>query len=165
MTPWIAVTVVSRSSTRALIDTFMTLASIVIRNCARARTASTAVAPERRPFSPVTASPRHLRPNLSIHPIRMMWRTSQAATLHRRRGRSRVLRPRKGGLSYVVLVRRVSRLLLARVPDHPRRGHAQEGAHRVVHPRHLPSALLGNRGADPAHRARAGCGSLGCTLR
>src|SRR5262245_10671953 len=160
MTPWIAVTVVSRSSTRALIDTFMTLASMVMRNCARARTASTELAPERRPLSPVTASPRYARPKLTIHPIRMMWRTSQAATLQGRRGRSRVLRPRTGGRLHVVLVRRVPRLLLARVPDHPRRGHAQERAHRAVHPRHLPSALLGDRGADPAHRARAGCGSL-----
>src|SRR5215813_15407991 len=157
MTPWIAVTVVSRSSTRALIDTFMTLASIVMRNCARARTASTEVAPERRPSPALTTSPGQARPVSPIHPIRMMCRPSRAATLHGRRGRSRVLRPRKGGLWYVVLVRRVSRLLLARVPDHPRRGHAQEGAHRVVHPRHLPSALLGDRGADPAHRARAGC--------
>src|SRR5262245_37547227 len=37
MTPWMAVTVMSRSSTSALIDTFITLASTVIRNCASAR--------------------------------------------------------------------------------------------------------------------------------
>jgi hypothetical protein len=36
-----AVTLVSRSSTRALIDTFITLASSVIRNCVRASSART----------------------------------------------------------------------------------------------------------------------------
>src|SRR3954454_16639825 len=54
MTPWIAVTLVSRSSTSAPIETFMTLASTVIRNCASARSISTPVPP---PFSVVARMP------------------------------------------------------------------------------------------------------------
>jgi hypothetical protein len=49
ITPWMTVTVVSKSSTRAPIDTFITLASTAIRNCVRAskpRTAFPASRPE-----------------------------------------------------------------------------------------------------------------------
>ena len=43
ITPWIAVTVVSRSSTSAPIETFITVESTVIRNCVSASRPSTAV--------------------------------------------------------------------------------------------------------------------------
>src|SRR2546430_3957132 len=143
MTPWIAVTVVSRSSTRALIETFMTLASMVMRNCARASTASTPVAPERRPSPPFTASPEPLCSHpVPLHPIRTMCRSSRPATLGSRRGCS-VRETRAGGHSNVVLVRRGSRLYLDRVLHHPGRGDAPKRAHPAVHPPHLSPPLLG----------------------
>ena len=53
ITPWAAVTLVSRSSTRALMDTFMTVVSTVMRNWVTARSGSTA---------PPTRAVRRARP-------------------------------------------------------------------------------------------------------
>src|SRR5688572_30590417 len=79
MTPWMAVTVVSRSSTSAPIDTFMTLASTVIRNWARASSISTPVPPLRPPvawmprllvvaWSHARRGPGGARPAPGVHP-------------------------------------------------------------------------------------------------
>ena len=57
ITPWIAVTLVSRSSTSALIETFMTLASSVMRNCVRASRPSPSTPPDRSVWVPSTVPP------------------------------------------------------------------------------------------------------------
>src|SRR5262245_45595446 len=56
MTAWIAVTLVSKSSTSWLIDTFMTAWSSTITNCAAARIASGAHFFTRRSWHTTTAS-------------------------------------------------------------------------------------------------------------